>query len=167
MESYYDTIGDASGDLSGPGPGFDNTIIANTQHDAGAGLQWNLTIPPNGSVTVGDTDLFSPHSSLCGSFSDVPYGRFNYEYIYYLPCHGIVGGYGDTTFRPNNPITRGQLSKMVSNSAGWLEDHTEQTFEDVPPGSTFYIWIQRIASRGYIGGYPCGGPFEPCGPGNR
>ncbi len=166
-ESYYNAIWAAIGDTGGPGAGFDNTIIANNEHDLGAGLQWNLTIPANGSVTVGDTDLFSPHSSLCGSFSDVPYGSYNYEFIYYLACHGIVSGYSDTTFRPNNFISRGQLAKMVSNSAGWSDPPGAQIFQDVLPGSTFYDFVQRIASRGYISGYPCGGAGEPCvGPGN-
>ena len=39
---------------------------------------------------------------------------------------------------------------------------TQQTFQDVPPGSTFWGYIERIAARGFIGGYPCGGPGEPC-----
>jgi hypothetical protein len=42
-----------------------------------------------------------------------------------------------------------------------------QTFEDVPPGSTFYLYIERMASRGIIAGYPCGGAGEPCMPGSR
>jgi hypothetical protein len=45
---------------------------------------------------------------------------------------------------------------------------TQQTFADVPPGSTFWVWIERLSTRGIIGGYPCGGPFEPCvAPTNR
>jgi hypothetical protein len=28
------------------------------------------------------------------------------------------------------------------------------------------LYIGRLASRGYIGGYPCGGSGEPCGQGN-
>ena len=45
---------------------------------------------------------------------------------------------------------------------------TPQTFEDVPPGSTFYLWIERMSGRGIFAGYPCGGPFEPCvAPANR
>jgi hypothetical protein len=79
---------------------------------------------------------------------------------------GLVNGYPDGTFRPNNDVTRGQLSKIVSNSAGFNDNQTTQMFQDVPPGSTFFQYIGRLASRGYISGYPCGGPGEPCGPGN-
>jgi hypothetical protein len=42
-----------------------------------------------------------------------------------------------------------------------------QKFEDVLPGSTFYDYIQRLAGRGVISGYPCGGEGEPCGTENR
>jgi len=59
-------------------------------------------------------------------------------------------------------VTRGQLSKIVSNAAGYSEPHSDQTFEDVQPGSTFYDFVQRLSSRGIVGGYPCGGPGEPC-----
>ena len=35
-------------------------------------------------------------------------------------------------------------------------------FADVPPGSTFYPYIQYVACHGIVSGYPCGGPGEPC-----
>ncbi len=34
----------------------------------------------------------------------------------------------------------------------------------MPPGSTFYPWVQRMALRGIMSGYPCGGEAEPCRP---
>ncbi|MEO5952929.1 MAG: S-layer homology domain-containing protein, partial [Chloroflexia bacterium] len=79
------------------------------------------------------------------------------------PCNST----NDPYFRPSNNITRGQLAKVVSLSAGFNEPVTGQTFEDVAPGTTFYDFIERLASRGVMGGYPCGiDPNEPCGPGN-
>jgi hypothetical protein len=170
QEGYYHTIWDNIGSTSGPGPGFQNTYISDptNRHDSGAGLQWNLTIQPNSSVTVGDRDLFSPLASICGSFSDVPYGSYYYTYVSYLACNGIVSGYSDTTFRPDNNTSRGQIAKIASNSAGFTETVTTQTFEDVGPSNPFYPFIERMASRGLISGYTCGGPNEPCvAPGNR
>jgi hypothetical protein len=100
-------------------------------------------------------------------FSDVPVGSTFYPYIHCLVCLGIVNGYSDGTFRPNANVTRGQLSKIVSNSAGFSDTPTGQQFQDVPVGSTFYVYIFRLSSRGYINGYPCGSPpAGPCGPGN-
>jgi hypothetical protein len=41
----------------------------------------------------------------------------------------------------------------------------QQRFADVLPGSTFYTYIEYLASKGAIGGYRCGeDPGEPCVP---
>src|SRR5262249_45353658 len=37
-------------------------------------------------------------------------------------------------------------------------------FEDVPPGSTFFEYVEGLASQGVMSGYPCGGLGEPCLP---
>jgi hypothetical protein len=112
-------------------------------------------------------------------FTDVPPGSTFYPYVRCLACQGIVSGYAcggpgepcpGSYFRPNNQVTRGQVSKIVAESAGFSElmPSTQQTFEDVTPASTFWRWVERLAGRGIIGGYPCGGPFEPCvAPTNR
>jgi hypothetical protein len=114
-----------------------------------------------------DTVTAGPTSTACPiQFTDVPEGSTFYVYIRCLACRGFVNGYPDGTFRPNNNVTRGQLSKIVSNAAGFNDPQTEQLFEDVPPGSTFFDYIGRLASRGVMQGYPCGGPGEPCGSGN-
>ncbi len=111
------------------------------------------------------TPTATPTPPTCARvFSDVLPGDTFYPFVQCLACRDIIQGYDDHTFRPNNPVTRGQIAKIVSNSAGLSDPPGAQMFEDVPPGSTFYEWVQRLASRGYIGGYACGGPSEPCGP---
>jgi hypothetical protein len=75
-----------------------------------------------------------------------------------------VSGYADGTFKPSNQVTRGQLAKMVSNAVGFDDDAGDQLFLDVPPGSTFYDFVQRLGVRGYMSGYACGAQGEPCGP---
>jgi hypothetical protein len=37
-----------------------------------------------------------------------------------------------------------------------------QCFTDVPPGNTFYTFINSLYIDDIISGYPCGGPGEPC-----
>jgi hypothetical protein len=106
----------------------------------------------------------TPSPTVCPiTFTDVPVGSTFYEFIRCLACTGIINGYPDGTFKPNNNVTRGQLSKIVSNSAGFSDPAT-QMFEDVAPGSTFFDFIGRLAVRGYISGYACGGIGEPCVP---
>ena len=67
-------------------------------------------------------------------------------------------------FRPNGTSTRGQLTKIAALSAGFLDPPVGQTFEDVPPGSTFYTYTEQLASHGIMSGYACGGHGEPCVP---
>ncbi len=112
-------------------------------------------------------------------FNDVPASSTFYDNIRCLACRGIVSGYPcggpnepcpGSYFRPGNLVTRGQVAKIVANSAGYgdVVPSTQQTFEDVAPSSTFWLWVERVAGRGIISGYPCGGAGEPCvAPGNR
>jgi hypothetical protein len=108
----------------------------------------------------------------------VPPGSTFHPYITCLACQGIINGYpcggpgepcniaNDPYFRPNNPVTRGQLAKIVSQSAA-LNDTVpgnRQTFQDVPPASTFWLYVERLAMRNAMSGYPCGSPGEPCLP---
>jgi len=98
-----------------------------------------------------------------------------YQFVRCLACRGIVSGYacgGDGEpcdqdnnpyFRPNVSVTRGQIAKIVSNSAGYDEDPGPQIYEDVPLSNTFYQWISRLSMRGHMGGYACGREGEPCG----
>ena len=104
------------------------------------------------------------------SFTDVEPSNPFYTYIRCLACRGIVSGYADGTFRPATPVTRGQIAKIVADAAGFSDaiPSTQQTFEDVPHGNPFWLYIERLAGRGSISGYTCGGPGEPCvPPGNR
>lgn len=97
-----------------------------------------------------------------------------------LACRNVVGGYscggpgepcnasGAPYFRPASAISRGQISKIVAQAAGFSEDPGLQIFEDVTPGSPFYVWVNRLAARGVMSGYTCGSAGEPCvAPDNR
>jgi hypothetical protein len=98
------------------------------------------------------------------TFTDVENDNTFYSNIRCLACRGIMSGYSDGSFRPNNNVTRGQLSKIVANSADFNEPVTTVTFQDVPADSTFYLFIERMAGRGIISGYPCGSDGEDCVP---
>jgi hypothetical protein len=101
-------------------------------------------------------------------FTDVDEYNPFYVYIKCLYCRGIVSGYSDNTFRPYDNITRGQMSKIVSNAAGFNDPVSGQTYTDVPPSHPFYVWIERLTVRNIATGYntaaecPTGAPcFRP------
>ncbi len=166
----------AVGNTSGFGPQTAVTEhyssqCVNTQTPTPTATQVNTPLPtqtlggPTATVEPSSTPTATP--TFCSiRFTDVPDTNTFYPNIMCLACLGIVNGYADGTFRPNRSVTRGQLAKIVSNSAGFNDPQTPQLFQDVPPGSTYFEFVGRLASRGYIGGYPCGGPSEPCKPGN-
>ncbi len=111
---------------------------------------------------------------------DVLAGSPFYPYVTNLAYQGVIGGYpcggpGEPCdppgnypyYRPNANITRGQIAKLVAISAGFNDTPGSQTFADVPPNHTFWLWIEQLSSRGLISGYPCGGDKEPCDSLNR
>jgi hypothetical protein len=115
------------------------------------------TIPNPGQPTA------TPPVTACQiQFPDVPSTHPFYQFVRCLACRSILGGFSDGTFRPGANITRGQLSKVVANAAGFTEERGEHSFEDVPPGSAFHQFVERMYSRGIISGYACGGSGEPC-----
>ncbi len=107
-------------------------------------------IPPSATATVPASVTPCPIQ-----FADVPPGSTFYDFIRCLSCQSIVGGYSDNTFRPGANVTRGQVAKFVSNAAGYSDDipADRQTFSDVPPGSTFWLFIERAVAHGVISGY--------------
>lgn len=137
---------------------------------------------PNNSTTRGQVSKivtlafgFPINTSGGPHFTDVPMTNTFYPYVETMFNMEIIVGYDDDTFRPNNLVTRGQISKMVVNAAinadplNWqLENPAVNTFLDVPYGSTFYQFIETAVSHGVIVGYPCGQPpAGACQPGNK
>ena len=111
-------------------------------------------------------------------FNDVPEGSTFYSFVRCLACQEILSGYGcgapgepcpGSYFRPGDNVTRGQAAKIISNAAGYTDaiPNTQQTFADVPTGSTFWLFIERVYEHGAISGYACGGAGEPCDAQNR
>ena len=99
----------------------------------------------------------------CYDFSDVGPDDWFYQPINWMSCNGVVGGYDDGTFRPNNSTTRGQTTKMLVGAFGLLLSvDGGQHFTDVPVENPFYSFVETANFYGIIGGYPCGSEGEPC-----
>ncbi|HEX8597388.1 MAG TPA: PQQ-dependent sugar dehydrogenase [Chloroflexia bacterium] len=137
------------------------------------------TIPAQTATSTPSVTATATTTACDIQFQDVAANSTFYPYITCLACRDILGGYpcggagepcgtsGDPYYRPGANITRGQISKIVSEAAGFAEDPGAQVYEDVEPGSPFYAWINRLSNRGHMSGYPCGGPGESCEAGGR
>ncbi|MFM9412795.1 S-layer homology domain-containing protein [Peptococcus simiae] len=86
-------------------------------------------------------------------FSDVKQGDWYANTVGYAVQKGIVTGYPDGSFKPNQPITRAEFSAIASRFAA-LTDEKEITFIDLGADHWGYRAIRLAASHGWISGYP-------------
>lgn len=90
-------------------------------------------------------------------YTDVNAGDWFNNAISTLSNAGIVTGYNDGTFRPNQPITRGEMAKIIANFAN-LNKGTK-SFTDLS-GHWSKTYVELAAGNGWIAGYP-DGSFRP------
>lgn len=90
-------------------------------------------------------------------YSDVNRGDWFNNAISTLSNAGIVTGYNDGTFRPNQPITRGEMAKIIANFANLSKGG--KTFSDLY-GHWSKTYVELAAGNGWIAGYP-DGSFRP------
>jgi hypothetical protein len=159
-EDIWSSIWGSIGNVSGPGPGFNNSY-RNDLIDNGAGLQWTFTIVPGQRVAVTDFHSFSTSPTCTQTFTDVFASDYYFDAVMYLSCQQAISGYSDGSFRPGNNTTRGQLSKIITLAEGWTIDTTGGPhFTDVPTTNAFYQYVETAYNRGVIGGY-ADGTFRP------
>ncbi len=94
-------------------------------------------------------------------FKDVPQGSPFYDYVETLHNRGIIAGYKDGTFRPDDKVTRGQLAKVTVMAAGLTLTKPEKpSFRDVAPASDLYSYIETAYAHGMLTPYE-DGTFRP------
>lgn len=163
--NLYDVSGSAPDDAWAVGENgflhYDGNAWSKFPMDTGANRVTAASI--TAAWAISGTDTLLRYEPL--GFTDVSASNPFFPYIQCLACKDVISGFGDGTFRPADHVTRGQLSKIVANAAGFSEQSSGQGFEDVAINSTYWAYVERLASRGMIGGYDCGTrPSEPCGP---
>ncbi len=92
-------------------------------------------------------------------FADVPVSSKASGYIASAVERGIITGFPDKTYRPDEPVTREQMAIFLAK-AFELEQEMPLTFTDVKESSKSYIYIKRILAEGITNGYP-DGTFRP------
>lgn len=114
--------------------------------------------PPVGTPTP----VASPTPGPCGmDFSDLPSSNWAYSYVGYLYCNGVVSGYSDGTFRPDENTSRAEFTKWISLGLGWnLYDPYFPSFTDMPANNAYYKYIETAKLRSIIDGYS-DGTFRP------
>lgn len=93
-------------------------------------------------------------------FSDVPSGHWAGTFINSLASRGIIAGFPDGTFRPNQPVTRAEYAAMVRQAFNRESIRGRTAFVDVPSNYWAATAIQEAYQTGFMSGYP-GSVFRP------
>ncbi|MEA2573999.1 MAG: hypothetical protein QOH93_1297 [Chloroflexia bacterium] len=110
-----------------------NTAAASATNTAGAASSTSTSTALASSTVAGATNTVQPSATAIASatvctinFPDNNPGDTFYSYIRCLACRGVITGFPDGMFHAERNITRGQISKVVSNAAGFNEDPGDQ-----------------------------------------
>lgn len=79
-------------------------------------------------------------------------------YINELSSKGIIGGYEDGTFRPNNNMTRAEFYKVINQLAKLDKTYTV-SFSDIKKSDWYYNDVAKGIKAGYI--VPTTGKLNP------
>jgi len=102
--------------------------------------------------------VFSSSITLA-AFPDVSSTHDNFDAIEYVQAQGIVAGYPDGTFKPNQKINRAEFTKIIMEAAFPGISKGSDCFPDVLK-EWFAKYICEAKLKNIIGGYP-DGTFRP------
>ena len=96
------------------------------------------------------TLLFTTHTpAQAATFTDVPTSHWAYEAINDIATRALINGYTDGTYRPNQPVTRAQASKIVALAINAEPSATfRPRFQDISPAHAAYDHIRALTERG-------------------
>ncbi|WP_422448697.1 S-layer homology domain-containing protein [Thermoanaerobacterium sp. DL9XJH110] len=84
------------------------------------------------------------------SFSDIQ-GHWASEKIVKWATRGIISGFEDGTFRPNNNITRAEFAKILNGVFGF-QNKSDQQFADVSSNAWYADELLKAREAGYFKG---------------
>jgi 2',3'-cyclic-nucleotide 2'-phosphodiesterase (5'-nucleotidase family) len=89
------------------------------------------------------------------SFPDVPRGYTHRDAIERLAGASVVNGFRDGTFRPEQPVTRGQLATLLVRYIEFANDEPlpmGRAFDDVPPDTALSTILRKARAAGIFNG---------------
>lgn len=127
---------------------------------------------PSGKVTA--TGAFAkimggykdcPRDSTCPiwPYTDTSLAAWYHDGIHFCVENGLMNGYGNGKFGPNNNLTRAQFAQILHNREGRPVVDYLLRFEDVPNGAWYTEAVRWAAAQGVVSGYGNGrfGPNDP------
>ena len=94
-------------------------------------------------------------------FKDVNPNSFASGYIQSAREKGLLGGFPDGTFRPDQPVTRGEMALLLQQAFSLQYDAKQKSpFKDMTPNVSSYQAALALTQSGVTKGFP-DGTFKP------
>lgn len=151
-------------DKPGPADPFDTGVgnwLNTKDHNAYLGGYGGGLFGPDDNMTRGQAAqmfynlLLDKDVPITVSFTDVAPDAWYATAVNTLASLGIVTGYGNGQFGPDDSITRAQFTTIAMRFAK-LDTSGENIFTDVSEDDWFYEFVVGAIKYGWIGGYPDG-----------
>lgn len=95
-------------------------------------------------------------ANAAGNFSDVSATHWAYNYISDMTDRGVVSGYPDGRFYPNNDVTRAEFARIMTSASGIsISTPSVKDFEDVATNAWYAPYVH--AAYPYLSGYSISG----------
>ncbi|MHC5598532.1 MAG: S-layer homology domain-containing protein [Nostoc sp.] len=88
------------------------------------------------------------------AFNDVPDNFWGRRFIDVLSSRGIIKGFSDYSFRPNQPVNRAEFAAILEKAFDQEPSKTAIAFQDVPKKFWATPAIDQAISAGFLKGYP-------------
>jgi len=107
--------------------------------------------------------IFAFTGTAFAAFSDVDESHIYSEAIDYVESRGIVEGYPDGTYKPDQPINRVEFTKIIiatEFTESQIENCNSVSFSDVPDGAWYTHYVCVAEMNDIVDGYP-DGTYQP------
>ena len=114
------------------------------------------------AVDYGEELQNQPSKTYAQTFLDVPESYWAFSYIEEMVDRGVLSGYPNGRFYPDNNVSRAEFAKIMVTAAGILLSYnSEQYYQDVPVSHWSYPYVS--SAMYYLTGYntPYGNYYYP------
>ena len=123
--------------------------------------QTSNLLSPSTKVTTPNTFTYSQPNTISTfdrvqkyRFTDVPSNFWAYESITKMTKEGIMSGYRNGTFKPNDPLSREEAASLFSNMIGDTPSiMLASSFSDITSDRWSSLAIESVARANIISGY--------------
>ncbi|QFS42952.1 S-layer protein [Nostoc sphaeroides CCNUC1] len=122
-----------------------------TPVSSSTGLESSITLSALPLVTPAKQKSIIPPPI---AFNDVPNNFWGRRFIDVLSSRGILQGFPDYSFRPNQPVNRAEFAVILQKAFEQEPSKTAIAFQDVPAKFWATSAIDQAISAGFLKGYP-------------